>query len=148
MQVGQRFGFAALVLALAFLASAPASAESGYVFVRNAKNAVSRVDNGTLRAMLASQTKLWPGGAPVTLVLHGESSDHMGWLAHVYYGTSRRVVFGKILDKALAGSNRMPVLAHDDAEALSAVARTEGSIAVVKAGTPLPAGVALLEIAD
>jgi hypothetical protein len=148
MQVGQRFGFAALVLVLSFLASAPASADNGYVFVRNARNGVARVDNGGLRSLLASQTRQWPGGAPVTLVLHGEGSAQMTWLANVYFGTSGRIVFSKIVDKALAGANRMPVLAHDDAEALGAVAKNEGSIAIVRAGTPLPAGVALLEIAQ
>jgi hypothetical protein len=56
--------------------------------------------------------------------------------------------FGKILDKALAGASRMPVLAHNEREALAAVAKNDGSIAIVKRGTPLPAGVALLEITD
>jgi ABC-type phosphate transport system substrate-binding protein len=136
-------------LCLALFAGAPAArADGGFVFIRSAKNASTKITSGTLRDLITGRAKKWPSGPAMQLVLRDEESAELTWIAANYFSSSGRVLFGKIRQEVFKGELRSPLAAASDDDTIAKVKANEGGLGVVKEGTALPPGVALLTVEE
>ena len=130
------------------IAAPAARAEGGFVFVRSAKNASAKVSPAALRDLLTGRSKKWPSGPAVQLVLREEESPEISWAASTLFGTTGRALIAKVRQEVFKGEVRAPLQASSEEDTLAKVKANDGALGVVKEGTALPAGVALLAVEE
>ncbi len=134
------------LLVLASMLLATAARAEDMVAVRNAKVPTTSVSKTELRELLTGKTKQWPNGSLVQVVMGGEESPDVQWMASKIFGVGTVALVTKMKQEVFKGELKKPLSCTTDEECLALVKRTEGALAFVSAGTKLPAGVAPLAI--
>jgi ABC-type phosphate transport system substrate-binding protein len=136
----------ALILVL-FLLCGSAFADD-YSFVRNAANPTAQLSASEVKDLYTGKKKEWSNGAPVQLVLTGESSPELGWLASTFYGVSSRSLLSKIKQEVFKGEMAKPIMVESEAETIEKLKTAKGGIGIVSAAAAkaLPSTVVTIQV--
>ena len=135
----------AVVVAAPLLCGGRAGAND-FLFLRSAKNGVSRMSRGEARALFTGKTKNWPNGEVVQVVLTSNGSPEMKWLAESVIGISETALRTKIKQESFKGEMRNPVAVSTVQDCVAELRSNPGAICAAPAAdaTSLPAGVATI----
>jgi ABC-type phosphate transport system substrate-binding protein len=135
----------AAVVTVSLLSDGPAGA-SDFVFLRSAKNGVSRLSRAEARAVYTGKTKNWPNGEVVQVVLTASGSPEMKWLAESVIGISESALRTKIKQESFKGEMKSPVAVSSVQECIAELKSNPGAICAASAADAggLPAGIATI----
>jgi hypothetical protein len=117
----------------------------GFLLIRNASNPVSAINRDDLFKLYTGQTKLF-GGAVAQTVIGEQDSPEFRWLA-AQFELRPKDLLTRIQQEVFKGEMKRPIVARSTADAVDAVGRSPGGVAVLSSdGRSLPGAVALLEL--
>jgi ABC-type phosphate transport system substrate-binding protein len=119
-----------------------------FVFVRNASNPTARLQVNEVKDMYTGKRKEWPNGVPIQVVLTGEDSPELAWLASTFFGINARPLLSKIKQEVFKGEMTRPISADNEQDTLEKLKSAKGGIGVVRAAAvkSLPSSVGVIQV--
>jgi ABC-type phosphate transport system substrate-binding protein len=119
-----------------------------FVLVRNAANPTAQLKVPEVKDLYTGKRKQWPNGESVQVVLTGEDSPELAWLASSFFGVNARVLLSKIKQEVFKGEMTRPISADNEQATIEKIKANKGGIGVVSAATAksLPSAVAVMEV--
>lgn len=135
-------------LALVFFLFCSSALADDFVFVRNASNPSAKLQAAEVKELYTGKRKEWSSGASVQVVLTGESSPELGWLASTFFGVNARSLLSKIKQEVFKGEMTKPVLVENEQETIEKLKGLKGGIGIVSAAAAksLPSSLATVEV--
>jgi len=119
-----------------------------FAIVRNAANPSAQLAASDVKDIYTGKKKEWPNGVPVQLVLTGESSPELGWLASSFFGANARSLLSKIKQEVFKGEMQKPISVENEAETIEKLKNAKGGIGIVSAAAAksLPSSVTTIQV--
>ena len=138
------------VMAMAMAVSTAGSAwADDFVLVRNASNPIDVLQPNDVKDVYTGKRKQWKNGGEVRVVLTGEDSPELIWLASTFFGVNTRALMSKIRQEVFKGEMNKPISSLKGQDTIEKIAANEGAIGVVSAATAksLPSSVVAMQVA-
>ncbi len=119
-----------------------------FVLVRNAANPTAQLGESDIKDIYMGRKKEWSSGSPVQLVLTGESSPELAWLANSFFGVNARSLLSKIKQEVFKGEMQKPINVENEADTIEKLKTAKGGIGIVSAAAAksLPSSVATIQV--
>jgi ABC-type phosphate transport system substrate-binding protein len=119
-----------------------------FVLVRNAANSTAQLQVHDVKDLFTGKRKQWANGVSVQVVLTGEDSPELAWLASTFFGVNARSLLSKIKQEVFKGEMTRPISAENEQDTIEKMKTNKGGIGVVSAAAAksLPSSVAVIEV--
>ena len=120
-----------------------------FVLVRNASNPIDLLQANEVKDLYTGKRKQWQNGGAVRVVLTGEDSRELIWLASTFFGVNTRALMSKIRQEVFKGEMTKPISAMKDQDTIEKIAANASAIGVVSAAAAksLPSSVVAIQVA-
>ena len=112
-------------------------------------NPIDRLQANDVKDLYTGKRKQWQNGGEVRVVLTGEDSPELIWLASTFFGVNTRALMSKIRQEVFKGEMNKPISSLTGQDTIEKIAANEGAIGVVSAATAksLPSTVVAIQVA-
>jgi len=137
------------VAVVALFVASVARAES-FVFVRNARNPVSRLTKTEVRKLFTGRSKQWTSGKVFQGVIGEIDSAEFIWLSWAIFDMSPKDLLTKMKQEIFRGEMKRPIVVKSSDECIDVVQKTEAALCVTaeSSARSLPDGVVILPVVD
>lgn len=135
-------------IALVLLLLCSSALADDFVLVRSAANPTAQLQASEVKEIYTGKKKEWANGTPIQLVLTGEGSAELGWLASTFFGVNARSLLSKIKQEVFKGEMVKPITVENEADTIEKLKTTKTGIGIVSAAAAksLPSSVATIQV--
>lgn len=129
-------------------ALAGAARAEEFVIVTSTANGQAGMTKSDLQGLLKGDTKSWPGGELVEIVLQQTGAPENKWLAEAAFGVTEAMLLTRLGQEVFKGELRQPKVVDSPAACLAEVKKSKRAFCAVpaSAATPAPAGVSVFSV--